>query len=63
MDGEASDGLLDFSLAANEGGIRVHLYHLLGQGTVGASVGRSGHDDGKVEQLAKFSVGQHVVAI
>jgi hypothetical protein len=63
MNDRASDGLLDFSLAANEGSVGVHLDHLLGQGTVGTSIGGSGHDDGKVEQLAKLSVGHHVVAI
>ena len=63
MDDGASDGLLDLSLAADEGSVGVHLDHLLGQRTVGASVGGSGHDDGKFKQLAKLGVGHHVVAV
>lgn len=63
MQDRASGGLLDFSLAADEWSVGVHLDHLLRQGTIGASVGGSGHDDGKVEQLAKLSMGHHVVAV
>lgn len=54
---------VDFTLALDESSIGVRLEDLLGQGTVGALLGRGSHDGGDVEQIANLGMGHHVVAV
>jgi hypothetical protein len=64
---EEGDGmcvdLLYLTLAANQGSIRVHLNHLLRQRTVGTGIGRGGHDDRQIEQLAKLSMSHDILFV
>jgi hypothetical protein len=55
--------VLDFTLALDKRRIRIHLQDLLGQRTIGPLLGRRGHDDGEVEELAERGVRHEVVAV
>lgn len=56
----SGEGSPDFTLATDEGSVGVHLQHLLGKGAVGAVIGRSGHDNGEIEDLAQFGMSHDI---
>jgi hypothetical protein len=60
---EGRKNSLDFTLATDERSIRIHFEHLLGQRTVGALIGRSGHDHRQVEELTQLGMSHDVLLI
>jgi len=55
--------LLDLAVTLDERSVGVHFEHLLGQRTIGTLLGRSGHDNREIEDLAELGMSHHVVAI
>ena len=65
-DGGAEIGVVpgvDFAVAADEGGGRVHLGDFFGEGAVGSRFGGGGEDDGEGEEGGDGGVGEDVVAV
>jgi hypothetical protein len=56
-------GLLDFALAADERGVRIHVQYPFREGAVRALFGGRGHDDGEVEEFAQLGVRHDVVVV
>lgn len=54
---------IDLAVPLDEGGIGMHLDDLLGQRTVGTSLGAGGQDSGQIEDLADSSVSEHIVPV